>query len=152
MNKIMRHKNKELLHGVIMVLSRNHRKKLRDEFFKVNLTEGKPKILDFLVINPGCSQRELANRCHIEPATATSLLSNMENEGLIYRDRNPKDKRILNVFLTEKGIEAHKCVEKIFQDIDEISFKGFSEEEKLQAISYFNRISENLSEGEKDID
>lgn len=152
MVKVLRHKNKELLHGVIMVLARSHKKKLREELQKVNLTEGKPKILDFLAINPGCSQREVANKCHIEPATATSILSSMEAEGLIYRDRNPKDKRILNVFLTEKGIEAQKCVEKIFLGIDEISFKGFTEEEKIQAINYFNRINENLTEGEKEID
>ena len=54
--------------------------------------------------------------------------------------------------LTEKGIEAQKCVEKIFLGIDEISFKGFTEEEKIQAINYFNRINENLTEGEKEID
>ncbi len=39
MKKVMRHKNKEILHGVIMVLSRRHKKTLREEFFKVNLTE-----------------------------------------------------------------------------------------------------------------
>ena len=31
MVKVLRHKNKELLHGVIMVLARSHKKKLREE-------------------------------------------------------------------------------------------------------------------------
>ncbi|MGL5312333.1 MAG: MarR family winged helix-turn-helix transcriptional regulator [Peptostreptococcaceae bacterium] len=152
MNKIMRHKNKNVLHGVIMVLSRKHKKILRNEFHKVNLTEGKPKILDFLLINPGCSQRELATRCHIEPATATSVLALMEKEDLIYRSRNEKDKRILNVYLTEKGIEAQENLDKIFEKVDELCFEGFSEEEKIQAINYLNRINENLNKGDKEID
>ena len=43
----------------------------------------------------------------------------MEKEELIYRERNTKDKRILNVFLTEKGIEAQKKVEKVFLELYE---------------------------------
>lgn len=148
---MMRHKNKNLLHGVIMVLSRKHKKILRNEFLKVNLTEGKPKILDFLIINSGCSQKDIAKLCHIEPATATSILSSMENEELIYRTRNEKDKRILNVFLTEKGIEAQKQVEKIFSNMDDRCFMGFSEEEKEEAIKYINRINDNLRKGEDEI-
>ncbi len=148
----MRHTNKEVLHGTIMVLSRKHRKILREEFQKVNLSEGKPKILDFLTENDGCSQKEIANLCHIEPATATSVLSLMEKEELIYRVRNEKDKRILNVFLTEKGINVQKKLDEIFNKVDDICFKGFNKEEKDQVINYLNRINENLREGEKNID
>jgi DNA-binding MarR family transcriptional regulator len=148
----MRHTNKEALHSTIMVLSRKHRKVLREQFQKVNLSEGKPKILDFLIQNPGCSQKEIANLCHIEPATTTGVLSLMEKEGLIYRVRNEKDKRILNVFLTDKGIESQKNLDEIFNKVDNICFEGFNENEKRQVINYLNRINENLRKGEKDID
>ena len=50
------------------------------EFQKVDLTEGKPRLLDFIISNPGCSQREIASCCKIEPATATSIISSMEKE------------------------------------------------------------------------
>ena len=105
------------LHGSLIRLNKIHRKMAKREFQKVDLTEGKPRLLDFIISNPGCSQREIASCCKIEPATATSILSSMEKEELIYRERNPKDKRILNVFLTEKGIEAQKKVEKVFKRI-----------------------------------
>ena len=73
----------------------------------------------------------------------------MEKEELIYRERNPKDKRILNVFLTEKGIEAQKKVEKVFLELDEVCFDGFSEEERVEAIKILNRLYENLSKRKK---
>ncbi|QJA09326.1 MarR family transcriptional regulator [Romboutsia sp. CE17] len=133
------------LHGSLMRLNRLHRKMAHYKFKEVNLTEGKPKILDILLNNPGCSQRELANMCRLEPATITSILSGMEKEELIYRERNPKDKRILNVFLTEKGIEAQKEVGRVFLELDEICFDGFSEEEKTQTIEMLNRLYENLA-------
>ena len=132
------------LHGSLIRLNKTHKKMAKREFQKVDLTEGKPKLLDYIINNPGCSQRELATCCKIEPATATSILSSMEKEELIYRERNPKDKRILNVFLTEKGIEAQKKVEKIFLELDEMCFDGFSKEERIDAINILNRLYENL--------
>ena len=74
----------------------------------------------------------------------------MEKEKLIYRERNPKDKRILNVFLTEKGIEAQKKVEKVFLELDEICFDGFSEKERIDAINTLNRLYENLAKKKKE--
>ena len=69
---------------------------------------------------------------------------------LIYRERNTKDKRILNVFLTEKGIEAQKKVEKVFLELDEICFDGFSEKERIDAINTLNRLYENLAKKKKE--
>ena len=138
------------LHGSLIRLNKTHRKMAKIEFQKVTLTEGKPKLLDFIINHPGCSQREIASCCKIEPATVTSILSSMEKEELIYRERNPKDKRILNVFLTEKGIEAQKKVEKVFLKLDEICFDGFSEKERIDAINTLNRLYENLAKRKKD--
>lgn len=138
------------LHGSLIRLNNIHRKMAKREFQKVDLTEGKPRLLDFIISNPGCSQREIASCCKIEPATATSILSSMEKEELIYRERNTKDKRILNVFLTEKGIEAQKKVEKVFLELDEICFDGFSEKERIDAINTLNRLYENLAKKKKE--
>ncbi|MBQ6631597.1 MAG: MarR family transcriptional regulator, partial [Romboutsia sp.] len=71
-------------------------------------------------------------------------LSSMEKEELIYRERNPKDKRILNVYLTQKGTETQKKVEKVFLELDEMCFDGFSQEERIDAINILNRLYENL--------
>lgn len=132
------------LHMTLIKLIKTHRRRVHEEFAKVGLTEGQPKILDFLSQNDGCIQRELAESCHIEPATVTSILANMERSELIYRTPNPTDRRVLNVFLTAKGKEAQKEVEKVFNLIDEECFIGFSEEEKKQTIDVLNRLYENM--------
>ena len=122
------------LHGSLIRLNKIHRKMAKREFQKVDLTEGKPRLLDFIISNPGCSQREIASCCKIEPATATSILSSMEKEKL----------------LTEKGIEAQKKVEKVFLELDEICFDGFSEKERIEAINTLNRLYENLAKKKKE--
>lgn len=132
------------LHKSLIKLNRTHKKMTHAEFTKIGLTEGQPKILRFLLNHDGCIQREIAENCYIEPATVTSLLANMEKSGLIYRTANPNNRRILNVFITTKGMDSQKKVEEIFNSIDEKCFKGFSEEEKLNAIAILDRLYENL--------
>ena len=49
-----------------------------------------------------------------------------------YRNRKEHLDRLvpsLGKYLTEKGIEAQKKVEKVFLELDEICFDGFSEKE-----------------------
>lgn len=140
------------LHKVLLKLINSHRRTAHREFNRVGLSKGQPKILDFLVLNNGCIQKDIADNCHIEPATVTSLLANMEKKELIYRRQNSENRRILNVFITEKGIEAQKQVIKIFSGLDELCFKGFSEDEKIATVELLTKIQKNLDEGEIDND
>lgn len=135
---------RQTLHMTLIRLSKTHRRRAHAEFSKVGITGGQPKILDFLSVNDGCIQREIANNCNIEPATVTSILGIMEKSELIYRNQDPKDKRVLNVFLTDKGKTAQKEVERVFNLIDKECFKGFSEEEKSETINLLNRLYKNM--------
>lgn len=136
------------LHHVFFKTLKVHRTICHEHFKKLDLTAGQPKILDFLCEHDGCSQKELAKLCHIEPATATSLLGHLERNGLIYRQANPQDRRILNVYLTEEGKKRQQMVQQVFSQIDEESFKGFTEEEREKTIEYLNRICKNLKRRE----
>lgn len=129
--------------------SRMHRKVCQHQFQELGLTEGQPKVLDYLHHHNGCSQKDLAIHCHIQPATATSLLGHLERSGLIYREVNEEDRRITNVFLTETGFEAQKQVKQVFCEIDESCFAGFTKEEREEFLGYLNRMYENLKRRER---
>ncbi|MDO4924131.1 MAG: MarR family transcriptional regulator [Turicibacter sp.] len=132
------------LHRAFIRASKMHKKVCQHRFQQLGLTEGQPKVLDYLRHHNGCSQKDLAKHCHIQPATATSLLGHLERSGLIYREMNQQDRRITNVFLTEAGAAFQKKVKTAFIEIDEQCFKGFTSKEKEEAINYLERICENL--------
>lgn len=67
------------------------------------LSAGQPKVLEYLIEHDGVAQKDIAEACIIEPATATSLLARMEKTGLIDRRGREDDKRYILVYLTEKG-------------------------------------------------
>jgi len=51
----------------------------------------------------GISQRELSHRVGMMEPTTASALNTMERKGFVKRVRNRADRRIVNVFLTERG-------------------------------------------------
>lgn len=60
-------------------------------------------VLLILWAQDGLSQKELSQGVAIEAATMVRSLDRMERDGLVRRVRNPRDRRQINVFLTEKG-------------------------------------------------
>lgn len=135
------------LHKSLMKTLRCHHKIFRSEFAKFNISKGQPRILNYLSENNGCIQRDIAKNCDIEAATATNVLSVMEKVGFIERIPNKDDRRILNVYLTDKGKEAQEKANGTICDLEELCFKGFSEEEMIVAKDFFDRIYDNLKKG-----
>lgn len=136
----------EEFHKVLFKLKGTHHNIAWKHFVKFGLTKGQPKILDYLVLNNGCIQKDIADYCCINPATVTSVLSNMEKSGLICRKQNADNRRILNVFLTEKGFEQQRKVQEVFGQLNELCFNGFTEEEKEETIRLLNKIQNNLDQ------
>jgi len=50
-----------------------------------------------------CSQKMLAERCRLDPASLTRLLQAMQQQGWITRSADPKDNRVTNATLTPAG-------------------------------------------------
>jgi len=55
--------------------------------------------------HPGTSQHELARRLLVGRSNITMALPDLERQGLINRESDPKDKRVFRLSLTPKGEE-----------------------------------------------
>ena len=78
---------------------------------------------------PGLSQRELADRFHIKPATVTIMLQRMEKSGLIRREPDPNDQRVQRLFVTESGMEANRHSEIVLNDLLKETYGRLTPEE-----------------------
>ena len=76
---------------------------------------------------------------------ATSL-KRMEESGLVVRLENKKDARRNTVKLTKKGKELHEFAENTFMRIDDIAYKGFTEEEMDLMVTFLERMNKNLTD------
>lgn len=108
------------------------------------LSAGQPKVLEYLIEHDGVAQKDIAEACIIEPATATSLLARMEKTGLIDRRSREDDKRYILVYLTEKGRARAEASVNVLSDVEEHVFEGFSDAEREAFISYLEQVNRNL--------
>ena len=114
-------------------------------FAREGITRSQPWILDYLSEHDGCIQRELADRSHFDPASITSALAGMEEQGYVRRESVKGDKRALRVYLTELGREKQAYVQKVFAAAEERALTGFTDGECTALEEYLARMHDNLS-------
>lgn len=133
------------LHVALIASSSLHRKRSRDAFQSVGLTDGQPKVLAHLLTEEGLLQRELAARCMVEPATMTVLLRKMVADGLIWKDSvRVQGKRAYRIYLTDRGRDLGQKALALVFELEKESYQGFTEEEKDTLIALLDRVSANL--------
>lgn len=134
-------------HRLLAKSHRLHHKRSFTDLAKIGITHGQPRILHYLSDHDGCIQRDIAANFDLEPATITDILALMEKAGLVKRKNDPDDRRVLRVFLTKKGASIHTEVEAIFLGVEKECFRGFSKEEKQQALHFLERVYDNMKNG-----
>lgn len=86
-------------------------------------------ILLSLKKQPRASQREIADAVGIQGATLTHHLNAMEKDGLTTRSRDPENRRVHQVRLTEKGEALFRRLAGAAHAHDERLRAGFDDEE-----------------------
>ena len=60
-------------------------------------------LLTMLIGEDGISQGEVSHRFEVDPSRITRLAQRLEKEGLLRRERDPKDNRVVRLHATEVG-------------------------------------------------
>ena len=107
--------------SVLYLLMRSHsllNRRILEEAAELGLSPGQPKVLEYLRLHGTQNQRSIADYCRIEPATVGSILTRMEEAGLVERRQKPGDRRALYVSLTAAGESAAEAVAQLFDRAD----------------------------------
>lgn len=122
------------LHYLLMKTHSRLNRWILAECAAIGLLPGQPKILECLLREGPCNQKQIAIRCEIEPATAGSILLRMERDGLICRMPPQDDRRARMVALTPHGREMAAQAEEIFRRADHLAAAGLdaTEQARLQ--------------------
>lgn len=138
--------NMDSLYHVFLQVIRLHYQRTHVMLDKIGVYPGQPPMLFTLFHKDGQSQKELANKLKIQPATITVMLKRMEKAGLVERRQDKEDQRIWRVHITEEGRKICAEVNEILKDIDEEMFKNFADEEKILLRRLFMQMRDNLLE------
>ncbi|WP_020659433.1 MarR family winged helix-turn-helix transcriptional regulator [Amycolatopsis benzoatilytica] len=104
------------------------------------------QILIALKTRRHASQRELAEAVGVQGATLTHHLNGMETAGLITRARDPENRRVHQVELTEHGERVfHRLADAAIAH-DKRLRAGFTDEEIATLASLLTRLAENVTQ------
>ena len=96
--------------------------------------------------NKKLSQKNLANKLNVTPASVSVIVHQMESEGLLVRIPDERDGRQVNLLLTEKGQNLVPRVKNSWSKIQEKITSGLDESEKATLLHLLQKVEKNLDE------
>jgi DNA-binding MarR family transcriptional regulator len=109
-----------------------------------DLYPGATSLLLHLGEEDGLTLSELARRCDLENSTLTPLVDELERHVLVRRVRAAEDRRVILLFLTERGRDLEPRLRKMWLDLQERALSGISESELETLHRLMDRIARNL--------
>ena len=136
-----------LLSQVHQVCGRVWNKILRENNM-ADLEGARGRIIFALWGKDGVPIKALCEKTSLDKSTLTGIIDRLERDGYVERKASETDKRSTLISLTGKEQEFAKNIQKVSNQMNEIFYKGFSDEEIVQFDSMLERILVNCKEAE----
>ena len=144
---IKKTKGGTLLSQVHQVCGRVWNRILRENNM-ADLEGARGRIIFALWGNDGVPIKTLCEKTSLDKSTLTGIIDRLERDGYIERKPSETDKRYTLISLTGKEQEFAKNVQKVSDQMNEIFYKGFTDEEITIFDSMLARILENCKDAE----
>lgn len=106
---------------------------------------GITQAIGYVLINVGAEGTAVSKLAALLGVKATSLsrlLNNMEDSGLIYRETSEGDKRSVNIFLTDYGLDKRKEAKNVVVKFNEYLDQHFTKKEKDTFINFLVKLND----------
>lgn len=124
-------KNREVF-GKLLDLQRTmgmvHHRKMMERGPASDPMRGRGRIIALLKLKDGVSTREMAKILGIRVSSLNEVLAKLEKDGLVTRAASDEDRRVMLVYLTDKGREeqqGERFSNKLFVGFDEVELDAF---------------------------
>jgi DNA-binding MarR family transcriptional regulator len=123
-------------------------KALRNRLQNHQITPGQWYFLRILWDEEGLSQRELSRRVGTTEPTTVSALRLLTRNCMIERVRNPKDRRTINIYLTDKARDLKATLMPVAFDVNDVAMRGLTDSEFAQLQGLLQKVRKNLTGAE----
>ena len=103
------------------------------------------RVVGALVLQPGLTQKEIADKMGIEGATLVPVIDKMEKDGLLKRKPDLTDRRANRIYLTSKADSLWESMTECALKIRRSSTKNISDDDIKITLDTLRKISKNLA-------
>lgn len=114
------------------------------KFKELKLQAGQFIYLTRVCENPGLSLADLTLLLKVDKTSTTKAVQKLEAEGYIQRKQDKKDRRILRLYPTEKGLRSYDEILELENQHISTCLEGFSPEEVNAVTEFIKRMSQNM--------
>lgn len=132
MEEIKQPKNRELM--------RSMRRLGHYLYHNFRNTDAQNSLLCILKQNGTMSQKEISSRLSIQAGSLSELVSKVEAKGYIIRTEDETNKRMINVSLTELGLQQALLYDQVVNKKAETLFSCLNESEKEELLKLTNKL------------
>ena len=137
----LRHGFGFLMHDTTRLMNRYYDRRVR----AYGITRTQWTLLTYLFRYEGVSQTKLAEYMDLAPMTLTRQIDKLEEDGLLSRRQDARDRRTNLIYLTAKSQPLMDHMHEIAVEAKEAAFKNFSDEEREALRKYLLRMRENMA-------
>jgi DNA-binding MarR family transcriptional regulator len=105
------------------------------------LTPALAGIMRLLRTEPGLSQQQLAERLGAVPSRIVSYVDDLEGRGWITRSRDPGDRRVNVLTITDTGAEAFKALATVARAHERRITAGLDDDERSALLDLLVKLS-----------
>ncbi len=138
-----------LLGSKLIAVSILRRNQVLSRTTDCSIHPGQLPVLEIIMNCPGLTQREIAERLRVTPASVALSTKRLQKAGMLEKRVDSDNLRCNRLYATEFGEKAAQIHRKCFDEVDEVTFAGFSETDKQQMLAFMERMLHNLSNGEE---
>jgi DNA-binding MarR family transcriptional regulator len=102
-------------------------------------------LLSLLYGQDGLTVGTISQRRVVDAPTITGIVTRLEQNGLVSRQRDDKDRRVVKVYLTDEGRAITGLLFEVVEKMNEAILHGFSGEEKRDLLTMLQRIVTNVT-------
>jgi DNA-binding MarR family transcriptional regulator len=116
-------------------------------FARYGVYEGQQFVLRRLWREDGQTPGQVARQLGLATPTVTRAANRMEAAGLLRREPDPRDGRLVRLWLTERGRELEAVIGPEMSALTEQTLAGFTDGERAELIRLLRRMHRNLAGG-----
>ncbi|MBA3824021.1 MAG: MarR family transcriptional regulator [Ktedonobacterales bacterium] len=116
---------------LLVQISQAQRQFVAETLDGLGLHPGQELILLLLAEEDGQTQMQLAQRRGVEPPTITKMMQRMAEQGMITRQSDDEDGRVMRVYLSEAGRALIPAIQALWHAVEERLLQRISEPERL---------------------
>lgn len=140
----------ENLGFLISDVSRLMRRHFDQRARQVSATRAQWRALTTIKRHQGINQGGLAEILEVEPITACRMIDRLEESGLVERRRDPADRRIWRIYLTDAAWPVIDQLRALADTMIDAALEGISDADREHLVSTLSRIHANLNDSDNE--